>query len=112
MFNNFIFPENRTVCDIIWGKKYGTPRQATDNNIRRGKDFACLITKVTDKHSEYIIFIVLHGKYGYANAPQCYVILISCIFFSYKRSAPTRGNFEDAFSKSVVACTERLLQSY
>jgi len=31
VFNNFIFPENRTVCDIIW-KKYGTRRQDTDDN--------------------------------------------------------------------------------
>jgi hypothetical protein len=36
-------------------EKYGTTRQATDDNITRRMRFACWITKATDTHSEYII---------------------------------------------------------
>jgi hypothetical protein len=43
VFNNF-FPENRAVYEIMW-KKYGTARQATDDNIKRRMRFACQITK-------------------------------------------------------------------
>jgi hypothetical protein len=34
--------------------------------------FACWVTKATNTHSEYVI---LTANNGYANAPQCYVIL-------------------------------------
>jgi hypothetical protein len=36
-------------------EKYGTARQATDDNIIRRMRFACWITKATDTHSEYVI---------------------------------------------------------
>jgi hypothetical protein len=35
--------------------KYGTARQATDDNIIRRMRFACWITKATDTHSECVI---------------------------------------------------------
>jgi hypothetical protein len=40
-------------------EKYGTARQATDDNIigLRRMRFACWITKATDTHSEYVILI-------------------------------------------------------
>jgi hypothetical protein len=38
-------------------EKYGTARQATEDNIIRRMCFACWITKATDTHSEYVIFI-------------------------------------------------------
>jgi hypothetical protein len=38
-------------------EKYGTARQATDDNIIRRMRFACWITKATDTHSEYLVFI-------------------------------------------------------
>jgi hypothetical protein len=38
-------------------EKYGTARQATDDNIIRRMRFACRITKATDTHSEYVILI-------------------------------------------------------
>jgi hypothetical protein len=48
---DFVFikfsPENRAVYEIMW-KKYGTARQATDDNIVRRMRFACWITKATD----------------------------------------------------------------
>jgi hypothetical protein len=36
-------------------EKYGTVRQATDDNIIRRMRFACWITKATDTHSQYVI---------------------------------------------------------
>jgi hypothetical protein len=36
-------------------EKYGTARQATDDNKIRRMRFACWITKATDTHSEYVI---------------------------------------------------------
>jgi hypothetical protein len=38
-------------------EKYGTARQATDDNIIRRMRFACWITKATNTHSEYVKFI-------------------------------------------------------
>jgi hypothetical protein len=38
-------------------EKYGTARQATDDNIIRRMRFACWITKATDTYSEYVILI-------------------------------------------------------
>jgi hypothetical protein len=38
-------------------EKYGTVRQATNDNIIRRMRFACWITKATDTQSEYVILI-------------------------------------------------------
>jgi hypothetical protein len=38
-------------------KKYGTARQATDDNIIRRMRFVCWITKATDTHSECVTII-------------------------------------------------------
>jgi hypothetical protein len=38
-------------------EKYGTARQATDDNIIRRMRFACCINKATDTHSEYVTLI-------------------------------------------------------
>jgi hypothetical protein len=38
-------------------EKYGTARQATDDNIIRRMRFACWITKATDTHTQYEILI-------------------------------------------------------
>jgi hypothetical protein len=38
-------------------ERYGTARQATDDNIIRRMRFACYKTKATDTHSKYVIFI-------------------------------------------------------
>jgi len=58
MFSNFFFPpsKNHVVYEIMW-KKYCTARQATDDKIIRRILFACLITKATETHSEYVILI-------------------------------------------------------
>jgi hypothetical protein len=54
-------------------EKYGTARQATEDNIMRRMRITCWITKATDRHSEYVILIAFPGNNGYANAPQSYV---------------------------------------
>jgi hypothetical protein len=43
----------------LWEKveKYGTARQATDDNIILGTRLACWVTKATDTHPEYAILI-------------------------------------------------------
>jgi hypothetical protein len=38
-------------------EKYGTARQATDDNIIRRMRFACCIPRATDINSEYVIRI-------------------------------------------------------
>jgi len=38
--------------------KYGTARQATEDNIIRRKRFVCWVNEATDTHSEYVILIV------------------------------------------------------
>jgi hypothetical protein len=40
-------------------EKYGTATQATDDNIIQRMRFARSITKTTNTHSEYVIFIAL-----------------------------------------------------
>jgi hypothetical protein len=42
--------------------KYGTARQATDDDIIRRMRFACWITKATDTHSEYVIRIAFQRQ--------------------------------------------------
>jgi len=41
-------------------KKYGTARQAIDDNIILRMRFACWIIKATNTHSEYVILVTLH----------------------------------------------------
>ena len=60
-------------------EKYGTVRQATDENIIRRMRFIYWIIKATDTHSEFVMPLLLDGNIGFAKAPQCYFI---CIFTS------------------------------
>ena len=53
MFSNFFPPENHAFYDNV--EKHGRAGYATDDIIRR-MCFACWITKVTNTHSEYVIF--------------------------------------------------------
>jgi hypothetical protein len=59
-------------------EKYGTARQATDDNIMWRMRFACWITKATDTRSEYVILLV-HGKNVYANAPRYRYTYVACL---------------------------------
>jgi hypothetical protein len=53
-FNN-VFRKSCRLWDNV--EKYGTARQATDDNIIRRMRFACWVTNATDTHSEYVILI-------------------------------------------------------
>jgi hypothetical protein len=55
-FNN-VFQKLCRLLDNV--EKYCTAHQVTDGNISRRVRIACWITKATDTHSEYVIFIVL-----------------------------------------------------
>jgi hypothetical protein len=68
MFNTFFRKQCRLRDNV---EKYGTARQATDNNIIRRKRFACWITKATDTHSEYAKLLLFHGNNGYTKVPLC-----------------------------------------
>jgi hypothetical protein len=58
---------------IMW--KYDRAGQATDSNITRRIRFECWISKARDKQPGNVTVIASPGNSGYANAPQCYVIL-------------------------------------
>jgi hypothetical protein len=45
-------------------KRYGTARQATDDNIMRHIRVAYCINKVTDTHSDYVIIMPFHNNNG------------------------------------------------
>jgi len=51
--------------------KCGRDRQDTHENRIRLKRITCWISKATDTHLEYVIFIVFHNTNGYANARHC-----------------------------------------
>jgi len=58
--NNFFL--NRVICEITQ-KKYGTARQATDENVTRGMRIAYWITKATDTQLKYVLpitFLLQH----------------------------------------------------
>jgi hypothetical protein len=55
MFSNFFSRKSCRLWDNV--EKYGTARQATDDNIIRRMRFTCWITTATDTHSEYVILI-------------------------------------------------------
>jgi hypothetical protein len=50
----YIFRKSRHLLGNM--EKYGTARQATDDNITRRIRFACWISKAIDTKSEYVIF--------------------------------------------------------
>ena len=55
MLNNFFF--RKSCCLLDNAEKYDTTRLATDDNIIRRMRIACWITKDTNTHTEYVIFI-------------------------------------------------------
>jgi hypothetical protein len=81
MFNNFFSPENRAVYEILW-KNVVEPGK-TQITIWRMR-IACWITKVTNTHSEYVIFIAfprqqfLHERASLLR----YTFAVSLVLFS------------------------------
>jgi len=57
----FIFNKFFWISCRLWGnvEKHGTARQVTDEDITLRMHIACWITKTTNTHSEYVIFIAL-----------------------------------------------------
>jgi hypothetical protein len=53
MFNNFLLWKTCCLWDDV--EKYGTARQATDDNIVWHMRFACWTRKATNTNSEYVI---------------------------------------------------------
>jgi hypothetical protein len=47
-------------------EKYGTAGQATDYNLIRRMRIACWTPKVTETHSEYVMFVCF-----WRDSPQC-----------------------------------------
>jgi len=56
MFNNIFLFEIRAVCEILCKKNIVKPGRQTQTTMWRMR-IACLITKATNTHSQYIIFI-------------------------------------------------------
>jgi hypothetical protein len=54
MHNNFFFPENRAVYQIMWKNRAG---EARNDNIKRRMRFVCWITKATGTDSEFVILV-------------------------------------------------------
>jgi hypothetical protein len=64
-------------------EKYGTcsSRQATEDNIIRRMRCSYWITKAEYTHPEYVKLLLFHGKSGYGNASQYFVIRTVLVFF-------------------------------
>jgi hypothetical protein len=83
-------------------KKYGTARQATDDNTIQRMRFACWITKATDTHSEYVILIVFPRQQWLRERPSVLrYTYIACLVCSIGVSVSlNKHNMQDY---SVVA---------
>ena len=66
-------------------EKYGTARQATDDNIIRRMRFACWITKATDTHSEYVILIAFPRQQWLCKRASmlCYTYIACLVIYNY-----------------------------
>ena len=70
-------------------EKYGRPVPATDDNIMWRMRFPCLITKVADTHSEYIILIFFPTAPIVARTRLNVVICILSVLLQPRRSVFT-----------------------
>jgi hypothetical protein len=72
-------------------EKYGTARQATDDNIIRRMRFTCWITKATDtQNMQYSL--LFHSNNGYADTPQCHVIRTLPVLLNYNAANSSINN--------------------
>jgi hypothetical protein len=80
----WLYPANGVVYEILCENVVWAEQTTHDNKIWRLR-FACWITKARlQTHTENILYLMLlHGNYGYVNAPQCYVIRTSPPLFYY-----------------------------
>jgi len=70
LYSEFFF-ENLAVYEVMW--KNIVQRDRTKMTILRMR-IACCVTKATNTHSDFVIFIGLHNNNGCTKTPQCYVI--------------------------------------
>ena len=78
MFNNIFLFEIRAVCEILCKNIVKPGRQAQMTKWRMS--IACLITKATNTHSKYVIFIAFSlQKWLPARASMLYYSYISCL---------------------------------
>ena len=84
MFSN-VFRKSCRLLDNV--EKYGTVRQATNDNIIRRMRISCWMTNATDKHSEYVILFVFYIYNDYTHVPQYYVYntLTNFLILSFRR---------------------------
>ena len=68
MVSNFFLAADHAVYEIMWGKCCRAG-EATDDTVTRRLRVACLISKATNTHSEYVI-LLLHGNSDYAMRPS------------------------------------------
>jgi hypothetical protein len=80
-FQYLFIVENR---EIMWIHK--AVRQATDDNIVRYMRLACWITKATDTHSVYVIFIAPPWQPMKAIATECYLCIYSACLVAFKEA--------------------------
>jgi hypothetical protein len=65
-------------------EKYGTARQATDDNIIRRMRFACWITKATGTHSGYVILIAFpRQQWLHERASVLHYTYIACLVLDH-----------------------------
>jgi hypothetical protein len=98
-------------------EKYGTDRQATDDNIIRRMRFACWITKATDTHSEYVVLLAFPRQQWLRERASmvrftyvaCLVISACCfnvIAWRSKASEPKSGSHRSGGSSVSIVTTE------
>jgi hypothetical protein len=66
-------------------EKYGTARQATDENITRRMRFACWIIKATDTHSEYTTFLAFPWQQWLRERASilCYMYTACLLYYAF-----------------------------
>ena len=79
MFNEFPPPPNRAVYELMW-EKYCTAGHATDDNITGHMRLPYWMTKATDTHPEYIIFIPFPLHQWLRERPSILHLYTYCIF--------------------------------
>jgi hypothetical protein len=79
MFNN-VSPK---MVPFLRCWKYGIVREATDDTIIRRVRFACWITKATETHSEYVMFIVFPRRQWLRERPSMLYLFLLYLIWPY-----------------------------
>jgi hypothetical protein len=82
---HFVLKFFRKLCRW-WDKvyKYGSARQATDDNITRRMRFSCMITKYTDTHSTYLMLIAIPWQQWLRECASILRYMSLRVLFSYR----------------------------